>query len=319
MLNSIALARRFMKMGEVLPVFDMNNIGERREVFNHDAFIKGDAEQRREIMRKSSESKEKDETAFSFDNYFGFQLRPYLQGKDVLDLGCFTGGRTVAWFKNYGFQHAAGIDVEQVFIDAADQYALLSGVNCEFKLGFGENIPYSSNIFDAVLTFDVLEHVVDVERTMEECWRVLKPGGSMFLVFPTYLQPNEHHLGMVSKVPGLQLMFSGSALVRAYYEIIDERGAAAYWYRRDSPELSSHEKGHTINGMSFAKFSRIVKKMGWKDTYTSRAPVGSIGRSVMRHRVRRAVMQLALPMTFVPFLQEIVLHRVTKVLVKPLA
>lgn len=308
-----------MQVGEVVPTFDMNDIGERREVFSHDAFTKGDFEQRKEIMRKSSESKEKDENAFSFDNYFGFQLRPYLEGKNVLDLGCFTGGRTVAWFKKYGFRHASGIDVEQVFVDAANQYAKLNNVNCDFRLGFGEDIPYSSNSFDAVLTYDVLEHVVDVERTMQECWRVLKPGGSMFLVFPTYLQPNEHHLGMVSKVPGLQLLFSGSALVRAYYEIIDERGTAAYWYRRDSPELLSHEKGHTINGMSFAKFSRIVRKMGWKDTYTSRAPVGSIGRSVMHHPVRRAVMQLAMPMTFVPFLQEVVLHRVTKILAKPAA
>jgi 2-polyprenyl-3-methyl-5-hydroxy-6-metoxy-1,4-benzoquinol methylase len=169
MINSVSLAKRFMKLREVNPVFDASSVGERREVFSHRMFLDGNANEQREIMRKSSESKENDEHSFPFDNYFGFPLRPHLEGKTVLDLGCFTGGRTVAWHKNYRLRHASGIDVEEVFIQAATNYAQLNRIDCDFKLGFGESIPYESDCFDAVLTFDVLEHVVDVEKTMKEC------------------------------------------------------------------------------------------------------------------------------------------------------
>lgn len=316
MINAVSIAKWVMTLMESDPKFDPMNIGELREVFSHDAFLNGTQAEKIRIMLGSCASKERDEHEFPFDNYFGFSLRPYLQDKKVLDLGCFTGGRTAAWLKNYGLQHASGIDIEQVFIDSATMYTQINALNCDFKVGFGESIPYPYCAFDAVLTFDVLEHVVDVSKTLSECRRVLVPGGKIYIVFPTYLQPNEHHLGMVSKVPGLQLVFSGKTLVRAYYEIIEERGRGAYWYRRSSPELELHEKGHTINGMSFQRFMSIVKSQGWKVEFISRAPVGSIGRSVVKHPWRRLLMKSALPLTYIPLLQEIVLHRVTMILVK---
>jgi ubiquinone/menaquinone biosynthesis C-methylase UbiE len=316
MMDSVPLAKRAMRLRESFPVFDVDNVGDRREVFSHDVFLQGSQVDRLQIMRKSSESKEQDEHAFPLDNYFGFALRPHLQGKIVLDLGCFTGGRTAAWYKNYGLLRASGIDVENAYIDAAEDYARLNGLDCDFKLGFGEKIPYPNESFDAILTYDVLEHVVDVDETLRECRRVLVPGGKLFLVFPTYFQPNEHHLGMVSKVPGLQLIFSGKALVRAYYEIIEERGQDAYWYKRGSSELDPHERCHSINGTSFREFMAIVKSQKWTVDFVSRAPVGSVGRSVAQHPFRRLLMKLATPLTYIPFLQEIFLHRITMVITK---
>lgn len=46
--------------------------------------------------------------------------------------------------------------------------------------------PFSDNAFDRLQAVHVIEHVSDVMRTMEEFHRLVKPGGSLFLVTPHY-------------------------------------------------------------------------------------------------------------------------------------
>lgn len=106
-----------------------------------------------------------------------------------MDLGCFTGGKTVAWFERYKLQKITGIDIKNVYIDAAVQFADKHTVNADFKVSFGESLPFEDDTFDAILSFDVFEHVQNVQRTLHECYRVLKTGGRLFIVFPSYYHP----------------------------------------------------------------------------------------------------------------------------------
>lgn len=46
--------------------------------------------------------------------------------------------------------------------------------------------PFSDNSFDEVRAVHVIEHVADVIRTMEEFWRLLRPGGRVYLATPHY-------------------------------------------------------------------------------------------------------------------------------------
>jgi SAM-dependent methyltransferase len=50
--------------------------------------------------------------------------------------------------------------------------------------GASEQLPFPSNTFDAILSHEVLEHVRDDRRAMEEMLRTLKPGGVMVLFVP---------------------------------------------------------------------------------------------------------------------------------------
>ena len=44
--------------------------------------------------------------------------------------------------------------------------------------------PWDDNSFDEILALDVFEHLrVDIQQWLDECWRILKPGG--YLVFRT--------------------------------------------------------------------------------------------------------------------------------------
>jgi len=56
----------------------------------------------------------------------------------------------------------------------------------EIKQATAEKLPYDDNLFDVVTSFQVLEHVQDPTRTLQETVRVVKPGGYIYFVIPNY-------------------------------------------------------------------------------------------------------------------------------------
>lgn len=315
-MNTTDIAIKVMKSVERRPVFSEKNVGELNEVFNHRAFLDADKFKRNAIMLKSSQSKYKDECDYPFDNYFGFDLRPLLKRKNALDLGCFTGGRSVAWLERYEIAKISGIDVKQEYIQAATQFAAKHNANSEFIVSHGEKLPFDDESFDAVLSFDTLEHVKNVQDTLSECYRVLKQGGRLFVVFPSYYHPIEHHLSLATMAPCIHWIFSGNTLIEAYSEILDQRGDEAYWYKRSSRRLESWEKGNTINGMTFAQFKKILANQHWRIFREVHKPIGAIGRNMEGNVPAKILSKLFIPLTYIPGLQELFLHRNTFVLEK---
>ena len=89
------------------------------EVFNHPIFLNASESIKKKIMLESSQNKYKVEIQSPLDHYFGLDIAPLLKGKVALDLGCFTGGRSVAWAERYELKQIYGIDVAQTYIEAA--------------------------------------------------------------------------------------------------------------------------------------------------------------------------------------------------------
>ncbi len=315
-MNAIKIAKLLMKLRERIPSSPDNKLGELQEVFRHDIFLNASESKKKELMLKSSNSKYTSELAYPWDNYFGVDISPYLNSKVVLDLGCFNGGRGVAWFERYKLDKIFGIDVDQVYIDSATQFASSKDINAEYKVAKGERLPFEDATFDAVLSFDVFEHVQNIQSTLDECWRVLKPNGKLFVVFPSYFHPIEHHLGLVTKTPFFHYFFSNKTLITAYNEILDERGQDAYWYKRDSSKPEPWERCHTINGTTLKKFKSIIENKNWEIALHSRKPIGSIGRNISKKKWLLAISYLFYPLTFLPGIQEIMLHRITYILEK---
>jgi SAM-dependent methyltransferase len=50
----------------------------------------------------------------------------------------------------------------------------------------GASLPYPDSRFDAIVSMDVVEHVIDPVPWLREALRVLKPGGLLFLTTPNY-------------------------------------------------------------------------------------------------------------------------------------
>ena len=315
-MNSINIAKTLMKLKVRIPSSLDTTFGERREIFRHDSFLKASESRKKELMQKSSQAKYDSELSYPWDNYFGVDISPYLIDKIILDLGCFNGGRSAAWFERYKVNKLYGIDIKQIFIDSAIQFAAFKGINAEYKVAKGERLPFRDATFDAVLSFDVFEHVQNVQRTLNECWRVLKPNGKLFVVFPGYFHPIEHHLGLVTRTPFFHYFFSSETLISAYSEIIEERGENAYWYKRYSTKPESWERCNSINGTTLNQFRKIIKSRKWKVILQSRKAIGSIGRNISKKKWPLIMSYLFFPLTFVPGIQEIMLHRITYVLEK---
>lgn len=98
----------------------------------------------------------------------------------VLDLGCGGGFMSEALVARGA--RVVGVDPSGPAIAAARAHAA-TRANPEYRVGFAEAIPADDGVFDVVVCVDVLEHVRDVDATLRECARVLRPGG--ILLFDT--------------------------------------------------------------------------------------------------------------------------------------
>ncbi len=101
------------------------------------------------------------------------------EGDTVLDLGCGCGAIA---------QHIAsitgctvyGINIERSQIEKAWEYPDRSRLN--FAVGdFNEPLRFGDGMFDAVYNVQALTYATDLEQTFKEVFRILKPGGKLFV------------------------------------------------------------------------------------------------------------------------------------------
>jgi 2-polyprenyl-6-hydroxyphenyl methylase/3-demethylubiquinone-9 3-methyltransferase len=97
------------------------------------------------------------------------------KGAVTLDVGC-GGGLLAEEFARLGCR-VTGVDPSEPSLATARAHAARSGLVIDYRPGVGEALPFEDQSFDIVYCCDVLEHVADVDRTIEEIARVLRPGG----------------------------------------------------------------------------------------------------------------------------------------------
>lgn len=108
----------------------------------------------------------------------------------VLDVGCGEGYGT--YLLSHYARKIIGLDVDKDIIKHASKK--YGNSNCIFRVYDGRRIPYPNETFNVVVSFQVIEHVVDDLNFVLECFRVLKKGGFLFLTTPNKanrLKPNQ--------------------------------------------------------------------------------------------------------------------------------
>jgi 2-polyprenyl-6-hydroxyphenyl methylase/3-demethylubiquinone-9 3-methyltransferase len=100
------------------------------------------------------------------------------RGTPALDVGC-GGGILAEEFAAMGFQ-VTGIDPSEQSLATARQHAQSIGLSIDYQKGTGESIPFADNTYPIVYCCDVLEHVRDLPKVIDEIYRVTKPGGVFF-------------------------------------------------------------------------------------------------------------------------------------------
>lgn len=113
----------------------------------------------------------------------------------ILDAGCGTGGLIIRMAPRHPAWSWTGIDAEPLaceYATARTRAAPATGTEqCattvpEIRLGSVTELPFADESFDAVVSADVLYHVDDDARALDEFRRVLRPGGVVVLNVPAY-------------------------------------------------------------------------------------------------------------------------------------
>lgn len=101
-------------------------------------------------------------------------------GRTVLDLGCNIGEGSA--ILNRTAKKVVGVDVsESMIAEARKQHASLP---IDFALVDGTTLPFADHSFDLVVSFQVIEHIVDQDSYLGEIRRVLAPGGVALFTTP---------------------------------------------------------------------------------------------------------------------------------------
>lgn len=106
-------------------------------------------------------------------------------GERVLDVGCATGGTTLAvaaWLDARRGGLSVGLDASPRMIARARRKA--GRRPCRFDVGVAEHLPYGDRVFDKVVSTFFFHHLnlEDKAAALAEIHRVLTPGGLFVLV-----------------------------------------------------------------------------------------------------------------------------------------
>jgi len=122
-----------------------------------------------------------------------------IEGTTVLDLGCGTGGLTVALAEQGAI--CVGVDLDVSFIALASQMAADHGAGAEFVsvdvLNFEQlDQSFEGRWFDLVILSEFVEHLINlgnVVRLMSWLRNHLTPRGSIYVSFPPWFNPFGSH------------------------------------------------------------------------------------------------------------------------------
>jgi len=106
--------------------------------------------------------------------------------KQILDLGCGIGGSSLYLAKKFPQAQVTGITLSPVQASRAKERAFEKGLSdrASFLVADALFMPFPDNSFDLIWSLESGEHMPDKHKFLQECDRVLKPGGK--LIFATW-------------------------------------------------------------------------------------------------------------------------------------
>ena len=129
--------------------------------------------------------------------------------------------------------------------------AYLAELGDSHALSKDGRLPFGDRSFDAVLSTDTFEHVMDLDLAFSEIARVLRPGGSLLTRFgPLFNSPHGYHLYWACQVPYAHLLFGLRSI------------AAMRAGRGGSRERPSSWQDLGLNGKRFRDYAASVERAG---------------------------------------------------------
>lgn len=166
-----------------------------------------------------------------------YHAREFVNG-DVLELGCGE-GRGVELLAPLAKSYV-GIDkIGDVIGRLREKFP-----NNKFEQAVFPPFPFEENVFDTVVTFQVIEHIKDDDTFIKEIYRVLKPGGRALITTPNIKMTLSRNPWHIREYTAEQL----TALCKKYFDKVEMMGIAG------SPRVMEY---HEKNRMSVNRIMRF--------------------------------------------------------------
>jgi tocopherol O-methyltransferase len=103
--------------------------------------------------------------------------------ENILDVGCGIGGSSLYLAQKFNAR-STGITLSPVQAARATQRAVEANLSTrsQFLVANAQEMPFADNSFDLVWSLESGEHMPNKTKFLQECYRVLKPGGTLIMV-----------------------------------------------------------------------------------------------------------------------------------------
>ena len=190
------------------------------------------------------------------------------RGQRVLDVGCGVGTDLARFAK--GGAIVTGVDISSSAIALAKQNCAQQRLQADLREADGEHLPFDDNAFDFVFAHGVVQYTTHDQALVDECRRVLKPGGTA--MFQAYNRIS--WLNALSKLMKVDLEHVDAPVIKTYTHAGFRRLLAGFSDVQLVTErfpvksrLHGGWKGALFNGAFVGTFNalprRWVERFGW--------------------------------------------------------
>ena len=196
----------------------------------------------------------------SFSEFDSFDISQ----KKVLDIGCGLGANLKHLIET-GAHHVIGLEIspQQLYktysIYSEGHSDILNQIS--FVVGDACQMPFETNSFDALIATDTFEHIENLSDAMQECSRILKPGGNLYAYFPPFYAPWGAHMVNWLQLPWCQVFFSEKTILNVARQL-EKNGTAINGSLplETRLDLGAGEQIPFVNHITVSKFIQIVKE-----------------------------------------------------------
>jgi SAM-dependent methyltransferase len=189
-------------------------------------------------------------------------------GRTVLEVGCGAGVDLARFAK--GGAIVTGVDLAPSAVALARANFEQQGLCGTFEVADGEQLPFADASFDIVFAHGVIQYTANPGRLVDECRRVLKPGGQA--IFQVYNRVS--WLNGLSKLMKVQLEHEDAPVLRKFSIAEFRRLLSGFRTVRIVPErfpvksrLHGGWKGVAFNTFFVGAFNALpraaVRRFGW--------------------------------------------------------
>lgn len=151
-----------------------------------------------------------------------------LANKRILEIGCGTGLNTQYLAQNAG--QVVGLDISEEMLEVARQR--ISDKNARFMVGdITKAWDFKNRTFDLIVANLVLEHIEELSHVFREAYRVLNPGGTLYVAeLHPYKQLDSSQAKYVSRKTGKEILVK--AFIHSISEFVNEALHEGFVLRR---------------------------------------------------------------------------------------